>query len=124
DGAVGEGEGEVEIVIDDDDRNLAPEPVEALEKLLDDGWCQSLERLVQQKHLHVTRKRAGDGHHLLLTAGKEIRRRIEALANSGEVFEDPLEVPSHAVTLLTVQAPELEVLRHRHAGEEATALRH
>src|SRR5690606_20964058 len=124
DGAIGEGEGEVEIVIDDDDRNLAPEPVEALEQLLDNGGRQSFERLVQQKHLHVAGKRAGDGHHLPPTARNEICGRVEALADSGEVLEDPLEVPSHTVTLLAVEATELKVLPHRHAGEKPSTLRY
>ena len=39
-GAVGERQGEVEMVVDDDDRHLAPQPVEALEELFDDAGAR------------------------------------------------------------------------------------
>src|SRR5688572_2759068 len=98
------------MVIDEDDRHLVAELVEALEELLDDGGGESLERLVEQEDADVARQGAGDGHHLLLAARQEIGRRIEALADAREIIEDALEIPAHAVPGLAPEAPELEVL--------------
>src|SRR3954462_776111 len=123
DGAVGKRQRQIEVMVDDDDRDLVAELIEALEELLDDGRREALERLVEEEHAHVAGERAGDRHHLLLAAGEEIGGGVEALGETREVGEDALEVPAHAMAGLALEAAELEVLRHRHAGEQPAALR-
>src|SRR3954470_14428644 len=76
DGAVRQGEREIEVVVDDDDRDLAAELVEALEELLDDGRSEALEGLVEEEHAHGAGERARDRDHLLLAAGEEVGRRV------------------------------------------------
>ena len=56
------------MMVDDDDRDLLAQLVEALEQLLDHGRRQTLERLVEQKHANVAGQRARNRHHLLLAA--------------------------------------------------------
>ena len=64
--AIGKGKCEVKIMVDDNDRHLTAKLVETLEQQLDDRWSQPLERLIQEKHPHVSRQGAGNRHHLLL----------------------------------------------------------
>src|SRR3954447_4328985 len=81
---------QVEVVVDDDDGDFFAQAVEGLEQLLDHGRREPLERLVQQQHPHVAGQRARDRDHLLLAAGKIIRRAVEPLADSRKVFVDTL----------------------------------
>src|ERR687885_1854060 len=67
-GAVGEREHEIEMMLDDDDRDLAPQPVESLEQLLGHGRRQALEGLVEQEQPRVADERARHRGHLLLAA--------------------------------------------------------
>src|SRR5207244_5015527 len=64
-GEIGEREHEVEIMLDDEDGDLAPQLVERLEDLLDDGRGESLEGLVEEEQLHVAGQRTRDRDHLL-----------------------------------------------------------
>src|SRR3712207_6285063 len=121
---VGKSKCKVEVVIHDDDRDLAPKPVEALEQLLDDGGRETFERLVQEEHFHVARNRAGDGHHLLLASGEEISRSVDPLPNAGEVLEDSVQVPANAITGFPLEPAELEVLAHGHSSKKAAPLWH
>src|SRR3712207_9505725 len=121
---VGQGECEVQVMVDNDDRNLMAELVETLEKLLDDGWSKTLEGLVQEQHLDVAREGACDCHHLLLAAGKEIRRGVEPLTDPREVLEDLVHIPPDAMTGFSLEPSELKILSHSHSGKEAAPLRH
>src|SRR3712207_5656939 len=105
------------MVVDDDDGDLAPEPVEAFEQLLDDGRSKTLEGLVEEEHLHVARKGARDRHHLLLAAGQEVRRSVEPLADAGEILEDLVQVPADAVAGFPLEPAEFQVLGHTHSGD-------
>ena len=112
------------MMVDDDDRDLVPELVEAFEQLLDHRRRQALERLIQQQHAHVARQSARDRHHLLLAAGEIIGRLVQPLLDAREIFEDALEIPARADAGFALQAAELEILRDAHAGEKSAALRH
>ena len=70
--------------------------------------------------------RARHRDHLLLAAGEIVRRDMHALLQAREVLEDLLLVPHHAVAAvgLAREPAEREVFPHRHAGEQAAALRH
>src|SRR5450755_3390375 len=121
---VGQCQRQIEIVIDDDDGDFLAQAIEGFEQLLDHGRRQALERLVEQQYPHVARQRAGHRHHLLLAAGKIIRRTIQPFANPREIFVDALACPVHAIAGLALQRAELEILLDAHAGEQAAALRH
>src|ERR1700674_1974571 len=121
---VGEGERQIQMMIDDDDGDLLAQLVEALEKLLDHRRCQAFERLIEQKHTNVTRQRARNGNHLLLAAGKEIRRRIEPLLEARKVVENSRQIPAHADAGLALEPAQFQVVSHRHAGEQAATLRY
>ena len=97
--------------------------VEGLEQLLDDGWCQAFEGLIEQQHACVARQRPGHRDHLLLAAGQVVRRRAPALFDAREEAEDFLLFPVDAGVVAPFQAPQLHVLGHRHAGKQAAALR-
>ena len=84
------------MVIDEDDRHLVAELVEALEELLDDRRGEALEGFVEEKHADLSGKRPRDRHHLLLAAREEIRGGFEALADAGKILEDPVEGPGGA----------------------------
>src|SRR5215212_1800381 len=98
-------------MVDDHNRDFAPELVEALEELLDHGRRETLERLVEQKDAHVAGQGAGDSHHLLLAAREKIRRRIEPLPDAWEVVEDAWKIPAQTVPRLTFEPPQFEILR-------------
>src|SRR6266436_2248299 len=121
---VGQRQRQVEIVIDDDDGDFLAQAIEGFEQLFDHGRRQTLERLIEQQYPDVAGQRAGDRHHLLLAAGKIIRRTIQPFANPREIFVDPLPGPVHAIAGLALQRAELEILFDAHAGEQAAALRH
>src|SRR5918994_1155715 len=123
DGPIGEGEREVEMVIDENDRDLVPKPVEALEQLLDYRRGKALEGFVEEERADVSGERPRDCYHLLLTAGQEVRRSVEALADAGKILEYFFEAPAHAGAGLTLEAAEFEVLSDSHAGKEAASLR-
>src|SRR4029077_17340270 len=78
----------------------------------------------KQHSPHTARQRPRYRNHLLLAAGKIIRRRIEPLADPREIFVDALARPVHAVAGLALQPAEFEILLDAHAGEQAAALRH
>lgn len=66
---VGQGEREIELLVDDDERNLAPEAVEALMELVDGGMRETLERLAAEQEGHgPTRARATPPSAACLTA--------------------------------------------------------
>src|SRR4051812_20838459 len=112
------------MVINDDDRDLLAQPVKRLEQLLDHGWCEPLERLIEQEHPHITRQRAGNRDHLLLATREIVRRAVEPLADAWKVFVDALAGPVHAVAGLPLQPAEFEILFDAHAGEQAAPLRY
>src|SRR3546814_10725337 len=76
--------------------------------------------------LHVVRKRAGHRQHLLLAAGEVVGGGTVALLQDGEHLQDVLLAPHHAAVAAgrPREASKRKVLRHGHAGEDATALRH
>ena len=124
DGAVGQRQRQVEVVVDDDDRDLVAQLVEALEQLLDDRRREALEGLVEQEHAHVAGERARDRHHLLLAAGEVVGRRASARAMRGKKAKMRSTSQRTPWPVWRLQAAELQVLRHRHAGEEPAPLRH
>src|SRR5262245_47088915 len=111
-------------MIDDDDRNLATELVEAFEQLFDDRRRQSFEWLVEEKDAHIAGQRAGNRHHLLLAAGQVVGRRVEPLAQARKEREDAIELPAHADAGAALETAELEIFRNAHAGKQPAALRH
>ena len=123
-GAVGQRQRQVEVMVDDQDRDLVAQLVESLEQLFDDRRREALEGLVEQQHAGVARERTRHRHHLLLAARQVVGRRAPALLDAREEGEDLLLVPVDAGVVAPLQAPELHVLGHRHAGEQAAALRH
>ena len=112
------------MVIDDDNRDLLPQPIEGLEELFDHRWRKALKRLVQQKNPDVAGKRASHGHHLLLTTGEIICRAIQPLLDSRKILVDAFAGPVDTVAGLPFQPAELKILIDAHAGEQAAALRH
>src|SRR5882762_5309769 len=82
------------MVIDDDDSDFPPQPVEGFEQLLYYGWSEALEGLIEQQYPHVARKRAGHRNHLLFAAREIIRWAVEPLSNPREIFVDA--IPSRA----------------------------
>src|SRR5262249_50226996 len=86
DGAVGEGERQVEMVVDDDDRDLPPQRVEAFERLLDDRRRQTLERLIEEQHADVAGSVPRPPHHRLPSAGKKTARRWESLLRARKIL--------------------------------------
>ena len=100
------------------------ELIETFEKLLDDGWSKTLERLIQEQHLDVAREGACDRHYLLLAAGEEIRRGVEPRTNPREVLEDLIQIPPDAMAGFSLEPSELKILSHSHFGKESAPLRH
>src|SRR5258708_6796975 len=99
-GAVGEREHQVEVVLDDEDRDLAAQLIERLEHFLHHRRREPLERLVEEQQAHVARKRARDRHHLLFATPEHVGLRCELLPELGDVPDDALLVPMHAVASL------------------------
>ena len=52
--AVGKGQNQIKIVLDDDDRDVLPQPVEDAEQLLHDRRRQPFEWLVQEQQVDVS----------------------------------------------------------------------
>ena len=97
------------------------------EQLLHDGRGEALERLVEQEQAHVARQRAGHGQHLLLAAGEIVGSRAHTRPQRREHLQDLRLAPHHAAAAGVggaCQPAEVQVLRHRHAGEQPAALRH
>ena len=74
-------------------------------------------RLVEHQHPRVGHQRPPDGEHLLLAAAHRAGALADALAEAGEQLEH--ERPPLGVGPPRVGA-EVEVLAHRHLGEQAT----
>jgi hypothetical protein len=65
----------------------------------------------------------GHREHLLLAARQGASALRQAFAEAREEVEDPLEVGLHAEPVSPEEGAHLEVLAHRHAREDAPALR-
>ena len=92
--------------------------------IIDDVWCESEGRLVEDEKLRLTHECAGDGHHLLLTTGKGTGDLSGSLLQLREPVVALLEIVLEVLLQVLVKSAELEVLEAGHAGEELTALRH
>src|SRR5207237_10686787 len=71
----------------------------------------------------VPRQRARHRDHLLFATGEEIRRRVESRGELRKEMQDLVVGPGYAVALAALEAPELEVVAHAHAGKQAPSLR-
>ena len=118
-------EDQVEIVLDDHDRQLLPQPVERLEQLLDHRRRQALERLVEQQHAHVpgrARARPRPSAARRPTGSRPACRAARASrGKNSRIFSSDHATPA---PLAPLQAAELEIVAHAHAGEQPASLRH
>src|ERR1700730_4435151 len=111
------------MMVDDYHRDLSAKLGEGLEQLLGDRGREALERLVEQEQSHVTEECAGKCDHLLFAARQKIRGRSPALAELRKKLNDFFLVPMHSRASAPLKTPEFQILRDRHAGEQAAALR-
>ena len=79
-------------------------------------------RLVEQEKARAAHKRAGDGEHLLLAARERAATLGAPLAEDGKDAEHALEVFVEMTGRGRGRA-HLQVLQHRHAGEDAPPFR-
>src|SRR6185369_13571689 len=89
-------------------------------ELADEPGGQTLRRLVEHEQLWIAGERAGDGQHLLLAAGQAAAALPPALAQDGEVLEDPLERPARAVAGGT--RGQAQILADVEVGKDLTSL--
>ena len=83
------------VLLHEQDRHaLALETDQQRLQLVDQAGRQALRRLVEHEQLGIAGERAGDGQHLLLATGQAAAPLPPALAQDGEVLEDPLERPA------------------------------
>ena len=111
-------------MVDNEQGDLVPQLVKSFEEFLGDGGRKALERLVKQQHPHVAGERTRNRHHLLLAAGQKIGRHVPALGKSREKGDDTVVLPMNTRAGKSLEAAEREIVGHRHAGEQATSLRH
>src|SRR5262249_34811521 len=76
------------MMVDDDHRDVVAQLVEGFEQLLGDGGGEALERLVEQPHAKVSRKRAGDRPQLPPPPPEKSRRRGPAPREAREIRRD------------------------------------
>src|SRR6202049_5159272 len=111
------------MVVDDYHRDLSAKLVEGLEQLLGDRGRETLERLVEQEQSHVAEECAVNCAHLLFAARQKIRWRSPALAELRKKLNDFFLVPMHSRAGAPPETPKFQILRDRHAGKQAAALR-
>src|SRR5215472_6205387 len=93
-----------------------------LEELGGGARGETSRRLVEEEHGRLHHEGHGHGEDLALAAGERARRLPPLLGEHGEAREDRLD-PRPAPRGIE-EASHLEVLAHRHAGEDVLLLRH
>src|SRR6516165_3684601 len=112
------------MVINDDHRDLVAHAVEGLEQLFSHRRRKPLERFVEEKHAHIAGQRAGNCDHLLLAAGKIIGRHAPSISDAWKECGDAIVIPMDARSTEAFEPTKREIFSYRHAGKQATSLRH
>ncbi len=94
-----------------------------LENLFHDEWRQAQRRLIQQQQFRPPHQRASDRKHLLLAAGQRAAALMRARFQQREQGVDTFQIRVEAVGIVGNDRAHLQILEHRHAREDAPALR-
>ncbi len=122
-GAVAQRENGVEILFHEQDRRaeLPTEGAKGGADQLDDRRLNAFRRFVEQHQSWIADERAADRKLLLFSAGHGSGHLIAPLLKAREGFED--EFGQLLAAGSTDQAPDFEILLHRHSRKDVTSLR-
>jgi hypothetical protein len=105
-----------------DGHAIGVDGLDGLEEALRRLGRQPRRRLVEQQQRRIHHQRHGHGEDLALPARERARGVAALLAEGGEALEDRVDLPAGAGGIHV--AADLEVLAHRHRGEDVLLLRH
>jgi hypothetical protein len=101
-----------------------PQPGDHRKNVLHHLWRQPHGGLVQDQQTWEAEQSAVERQQLLLTAGEQPGKLMLAFAKTGEAFKNLGHFLPDGDSVTTKPGPHLQVLQHRHAGENPAAFRH
>ena len=102
---------------------IGVERADRREDLLHDQRRQAERRLVEQKQRRASHQRAGDRQHLLLASRQRAAALMLTCLEQRKQRVDMLQILGEMRRIVGDDGAHLEILQHRHAREDAAALR-
>src|SRR6266545_738121 len=125
--AIADAEGHARVLLDEEDGDAAAhELADHVPDVADERGGEPLGGLVHQDEPRARHHHASDGEHLLLAAGQRLGVLVDTLGEPREMLEDLLEAcpAQRRGAAGHGREPQLEVLAHGEAREDAPVLRH